>query len=87
MFIQTPVIEPMTIVGVHCINLHNFGSYRYLYLFNGIEHEQSQPAVKAIQVYYIREMYVFSDKLMVCFRMEIILKRIGVCPQTIVTDI
>lgn len=41
MFIQTPVIEPMTGVGVHCINLHNFGSYRYLYLFNGIEYKQS----------------------------------------------
>lgn len=76
----------MAVVRGFGIDLYNFCAHGHFDFFNSVENQGAQPAVETIQVYKVLEKQIAPQKAVVgTFR--VVLKRIGVCPQTIVTDI
>lgn len=84
--IKAFIIIPMAVMRGFGIDLHNFGAYRYFDFFNSIENQGAQPAVKTIQIYKVLEKQIAPQKAVIRAFL-VVLERIGVCPQTIVTDI
>lgn len=79
--------EPMAIIESGGIFLSDASLDCNLYFFNGIEYKIAQSAVETIEVDNVREMYIGPYKLMVCIRIRVVLKRIGISSETIVADI
>lgn len=76
----------MAVMSGFGIDLHNFGAHGDFDFFNSVENQGTQPTVETIQIYKILEKQIAFQKAVVrAFR--VVLERIGVCPQTIVTDI
>ena len=84
--IQTFIIVPMTITCAFGIHLYDSRAHCHLYLFNSIENQQTQPAVKTIKVYYVFEMNIFAGKVVFGI-LTVLLKRISVCAKPVVANI
>lgn len=77
----------MAVVCGFGVSLDYFCPYGYLNFFNSIKHQRPKSAVKTVEVYNIGKMDIVDIEVMVCRNIRVVLKWIGVCPKTIITDI
>lgn len=76
----------MAIAGGFGIDLYDFRADGNLDLFNGIENERAQAAVEAVKLDYVVETDAGGGENVVAI-LGVVLERISVCPEAIITDI
>lgn len=76
----------MAIIGTFGIDLYNLSAHCNFNLFNGIEYERPQSAVKTIKVNDLLEVNIFASEVVFGI-LSVFLKWISVSAKPVVADI
>ena len=87
MLVEISIAKPVAVTCSLSVCLDDFCTDCNLNLLNSIEHHRTQPSVKTIEVNYIREMDIAPQKPMVGSWIDIVLKWICICAESVITDI